>query len=123
VSPGEFISRVLGSYDTTPDGKVGVVSVGSRTGETKSPVAAFVEGVKSVAHDTLQALSPANVFVPGGSQAAKAAASAAKDAGSAVKSVAGAAAAGIESGFSKVTIIVLLIGGFILYRLLKEVTG
>lgn len=71
--------------------------------------------IRTVAERTAEAIKPANIFVPGGAAAAKASVQAAEAVGKAGT----AAAEGIKSGFSKATLILTLLGVFLVYRLIK----
>lgn len=81
----------------------------------ESLIARWSSWIVGAAKKTATALTPANIFVPGSAAAAKAATNAAN----AATSVATSAGEGIKAGFSKATFVIVIVIGFILWRVLR----
>lgn len=112
ASAASFASTVRDAQKAVPDGRFGSVSDPTEVApkglfqRVTDLAAGFIRKTASV---TAESISPANVFVPGGSQAARAAASAVQAGSDVVKS----GAEGVKQGVSNITTGVLIIASLI----------
>jgi hypothetical protein len=115
LSPLVAADNARAAAKNQPEGGVGAVS-GSGDEGLFQKLAGIASGIlKRSAATTVEALKPGNIFVPGGSKAANAAAQVA----GAATEVAKSAGEGIKAGFSRATLIITLVAAFLLWRFLK----
>lgn len=115
TSPIDAADAARAAYRMKPEGGVGVVS-GSGDENLFGRLAQIAGGfLNRTAATTADLLKPGNLFVPGGSKVAVAAAETARN----TSSVVAAAGEGIKAGFSKATLVITLVLAFVVWRLLR----
>jgi hypothetical protein len=124
LSPTQAAAAALTAYKASPGGGLTGVSVpndaNAETGGPLSRIVAITNGfLKSAAQRTIDVLSPANVFVPGGADAARMIARTAQNSSESVKNVTSAAGAGIKKGFTMAAFILTAVIGVYLWSIFR----